>query len=240
MAQNRPLQQPPRDVSLAPETYLPSAGRALVTAVTTARESPDPRASGRVGSFASEALAVPPPVVDRATAVAEAVVNMRYPASAFVADQDDRRLLALSETCQYSPEEQHQLLELRRRLASCASELSRLRSHIVREDGAGLPRLREAHRCRLGGNTFSVEDAKRELCQPWLEEKMAAYIVFIDSALADTLDTSPRAASRRSVPPSPSPALTEEGTSSERGLERRSPPLKLVPSPTPRIGSLGE
>merc|ERR1711977_106558 len=94
-----------------------------------------------------------------------------------------------SETCKFTPDKQHQLIELRRRLMAFEEEYTGLCDLL--SDGplaSGLPLLKDEARCRLHGTTFSVEDAKRELCNEWYKRRLGDFVNFVDKALADQLD----------------------------------------------------
>jgi hypothetical protein len=118
----------------------------------------------------------------------------------------------ISETCKFSSDEREKLQNFRTRLINSALELEEMRRMILDDDGSacGLAHLRETQRVRLGGSTFSLEDARRELCSEWLSDKIKEYKHFVDCALADELETSTQSRSRntsaQSTPVS-SPAL---------------------------------
>merc|ERR1712226_1528893 len=69
-----------------------------------------------------------------------------------------------------------------------------LQDCILEEGGVacGLPLLREGHRVRMAGQTFSIEDARRDFCNDWsISEKMRKYALFIDQAMRGDLDSAP-------------------------------------------------
>lgn len=95
-----------------------------------------------------------------------------------------------STSCRFSWEEQGKLLRLRGLLLRCSGELTTLRSLVLRDGGAacGLPQLKEAHRSRLAGHTYSLEDARDDFCNNKLLDKLKRYIAFVDGALVDNLE----------------------------------------------------
>lgn len=185
---NCPPQLPPRNVKLAPANYLPPAGRAHVTAVTTSREVHlgDPEKS-RSSTFHTEVLRLPPEY-DITGGVDPRRDSQRGFPKSILAESE----VAISEACKFTPAEQHRLLVLRRQLVRCESELAQLRALTLQADGegTGLAKLHEAHRVRINGMTFSQEDAKRDLCNVWLLERLRKYILFIDAGLENKLDGS--------------------------------------------------
>lgn len=202
--QNAPATRPPRDVKLAPSDYLVTT--ATVTAVTTSRPSPDPfgetapgaiREPGRKDpsvfveqdrGFQSEVEELPPPKQEGDPLAAGTAAGC--PLSIFANARGDGKVVAVAETCKFSPVEVERLLKLRRRFVSCSAELEALCEAIAADGGteSGLPRLKETYRSHFGGDTFSVEDAQRELCNTWLVGKLKQYASFVDAALADELD----------------------------------------------------
>jgi len=102
---------------------------------------------------------------------------------------------SVSSTCRYPPEELERLLRLRRCLALCTGEVEALKELVLQDACAaggaaaacGLPRLKEAHRCRLHGETFSIEEARRELSGGRLLEQLRRYAALVDGALSGEL-----------------------------------------------------
>lgn len=96
----------------------------------------------------------------------------------------------VAESCKFSPEEQEKLLNLRSLLLRCSGELEGLRGFLHADGGAacGLPRLKEAHRSRLQGRSYSVEDAQGDFFGGHqLLSQLQRYVAFVDGALADDL-----------------------------------------------------
>lgn len=192
---NVPAQrQPPRDLQLKPATYLFPAGQAFVTAlITTPRVATDMGRSplrAQDFTFSTKVTRLPPtqqllngdPLESARSGLGP---HAKFPISTF-ADTPAR----ISETCKFNPDEQHRLIGFRRKLATCEEELRALYALLEGDQGAasGLPNLREAERSRLRGRSYSIEDAQRELLQPWLLERLGGYIAFVDRALEDRLD----------------------------------------------------
>eukprot|EP00747_Dinoflagellata_sp_TGD_P191410 gnl/TRDRNA2_/TRDRNA2_54735_c0_seq1.p1 gnl/TRDRNA2_/TRDRNA2_54735_c0~~gnl/TRDRNA2_/TRDRNA2_54735_c0_seq1.p1 ORF type:complete len:262 (+),score=43.10 gnl/TRDRNA2_/TRDRNA2_54735_c0_seq1:46-786(+) len=244
MAANVPAQQPPRDLRLAPSSYLPPGEHAVVSSVSTSRRSPDPGNPDMEREFSSsvtvDATAAPRPASEQSVGEAgEKPDASWYPPSVFEDALGDGKLVRVSESCKFSPTEQQNLIGLRRKVDHCAGELQALCALLADESGAasGLPSLRDSHRCRLGGRTFSAEDAKRDLCNSWLLDRLNGYVAFVDHALADELDERPNGPTTRKLSKDPPPATFTDQRQSRSPPQ--SPQVTIAPSPTPKIGSFG-
>lgn len=219
---NAPTQRPPRDVQLAPASYLPPSGNTFVTTVTTTRECPDPLDPCKPRGFSTETAQVfQTPATPQVPQLREQAVqcvcgntfmddavfcprcgskrpptlliegDRQGPASTFSNAYGQGQAALVAETCRFNADEQLRLIRLRQRLSGCLEEfkgLSLLLGAGAAENESGLPRLREAHRSRLNGTTYTVEDAQRELMPDRMVEKMTGYLNFVDGALADTID----------------------------------------------------
>eukprot|EP00927_Polykrikos_kofoidii_P036618 TRINITY_DN3091_c0_g1_i1.p1 TRINITY_DN3091_c0_g1~~TRINITY_DN3091_c0_g1_i1.p1 ORF type:complete len:268 (-),score=42.95 TRINITY_DN3091_c0_g1_i1:380-1183(-) len=201
---NAPSRQPPRDVTIEPSAFLPPVVNIVeclrLDPVTVQPVAPLSRKAAAIA--ASEAAARG----DLTTAVALPTAEQRA-AERAAALAPPR----ISETCKFSSAEREKLLNFRTLLANCVVEMDDLRQMILEDDGSscGLPRLCEKHRVRLAGSTFSLEDARRELCSAWLLDKLKQYKDYVDSALADELEAGAPPRSRNtSARSSPAPTPT--------------------------------
>eukprot|EP00929_Paragymnodinium_shiwhaense_P040259 TRINITY_DN21034_c0_g1_i1.p1 TRINITY_DN21034_c0_g1~~TRINITY_DN21034_c0_g1_i1.p1 ORF type:complete len:325 (+),score=71.78 TRINITY_DN21034_c0_g1_i1:40-975(+) len=210
---NGPAQCPPRDLQLAPSRYLPPQDHALVTAVTTVRpaeiplssllaygESSGNRSAGRKSLFAKAKAKVPDKFVfNTCVARLRSAEEQGGGGNILAADcgsavaayplPDGSNTAKTRETCKFTADKQQQLLELRRRMSSFQTVYKDLCDMISGGPlECGLPRLQDSSRCRLRGNTFSLEDAKKELCNEWYLKRLGSFVDFIDHALADDLD----------------------------------------------------
>lgn len=202
---NAPVRQAPRDVTNEPTAYLPPTTNIVeclrIDPVTVEAAAPLSRKCDGASISETTEGGDLPPAEDLQTAEqkkAERAAALAPP--------------RISETCKFSSDERQKLQDFRSRLINAALELEEMRKMILDDDGSacGLAHLRETQRVRLGGSTFSLEDARRELCSEWLCDKIKQYKNYVDSALADELETSTQSRSRntsaRSSPVS-SPAL---------------------------------
>eukprot|EP00927_Polykrikos_kofoidii_P036698 TRINITY_DN30983_c0_g1_i1.p1 TRINITY_DN30983_c0_g1~~TRINITY_DN30983_c0_g1_i1.p1 ORF type:complete len:434 (-),score=54.26 TRINITY_DN30983_c0_g1_i1:157-1458(-) len=206
VARNAPAQLRPRDALLAPSTYLPPQSFALVTAVTTVRTAPVPSSVGGARSafgrrrknpskesprvFTTDVTRLPPerPVgTDNPLASGRPPIDPRFPVSAWAGHMGPGQL---SETSKFTSTEQQHLIEMKSKLVSLEREFGALCSLLLQDGGAncGLPGILEVNRTRHKGQTFSLEDAKRELANPWFLRRVGSYVSFIDHALSDRLD----------------------------------------------------
>jgi len=236
---NCPPQLPPRNVKLAPAIYLPPAGRAHVTAVTTSREVHlgDPEKS-RSSTFHTEVLRLPPEY-DITGGVDPRRDSQRGFPKSILAESE----VAISEACKFTPAEQHRLLVLRRQLVRCESELAQLRALTLQADGegTGLAKLHEAHRVRINGMTFSQEDAKRDLCNVWLLERLRKYILFIDAGLENKLDGSQWEATEvEDVKPEEEEEEEDFGAQLNRIMSKKSAPSRQISSGFSEVSEVSE
>jgi len=158
--------------------------------------------------FSSEFTATTPRAIAAAAAQGEATeepeeagAQDRHMPSIFHNATGDGKLTRVSEWCKFTPSEQEGLLELRRRLLSCESELASLTAFLADGNAAGLPHMRERHRSRLRGESYTIEEAQKEFCNERLLGRMQGYVSFIDSALAGTLDGLPWSTAERTATP---------------------------------------
>jgi len=261
MSRNAPTAQPPRDIQQAPSEYLPPAGCATVTTVTTTRQSPDPGDPGLSRDFTTNVSVTKSPHGESSVAIQGDSLGFKN--SVFSDALGEGKPIEVSETCKFAPDEQQRLVILRRQLVSCAKELVALDKILSDDEGraSGLPHARESYRSRLQGGTYSVEDARRELCCDRLAAKMSGYINFIDSALADGLDPPPHfgcvqttsppvtmhgkaqgftpVVRRLGAPADDCNKFTRQPSSGSSGSERPSPVMTFTAFPLPAVRPLG-
>jgi hypothetical protein len=100
----------------------------------------------------------------------------------------------------FTPEEQSNLLLFKDKLERFAEAYEKLNDLLDGEE-SGLPDAKEANRCRLGDDSFSLQDARRELKNDWLSGKLQRYVQYIDAALEDQVTGQPQPARRGSTTP---------------------------------------
>lgn len=174
---NAPLQRPPQNVTLPPSTYMDE--KALTSVVD--RSTPCLAAPKHPGEahLQTDTKAIPAEQTDTKTMLAEKACDKTTDAAPFV-----------SESSKFSKDEQSRLLELRCRLSSCSTHLTGLIAMVNGDNctASGLPRLRETDRACIGGCSYSVEDAQKDICPDFYVQKMRQYVSYIDHALADDLE----------------------------------------------------
>lgn len=106
----------------------------------------------------------------------------------------------------FTPEEQSNLLLFKDRLERFAEAYEKLNDLLDGEE-SGLPDAKDLNRCRLGDDSFSLQDARRELKNEWLSGKLQRYVSYIDAALTDQVTGQPQPM-RRGTGGTNSPART--------------------------------
>eukprot|EP00397_Hematodinium_sp_SG-2012_P021351 GEMP01022048.1.p1 GENE.GEMP01022048.1~~GEMP01022048.1.p1 ORF type:complete len:156 (+),score=27.16 GEMP01022048.1:107-574(+) len=86
-----------------------------------------------------------------------------------------------------SGEECRRLLLLRNQLTKCVENYELLCCMLRSGETTGLPHIRDAQRRAFEGDSFSWQDAQRELVNDWFMNKMKDYTSFIDHTLGDDL-----------------------------------------------------
>lgn len=199
-SRNAPAQQPPCDIMMKPSVYLPPEQNAHRSEVATLRAPPDPGKPSEVRGFETEVSQQE----GREETGSTPVLKLREDG-----EVEGNFTRHISETCKFSPEEGERLITLRKQLLRVSAEYSTL-IELLASDHSGLPHIRETHRNRLAGDTYSVQDARRELQNEWFSEKLKSYRMFIDKALLDELDPKPEPGrrSRTEETPPGTPAKT--------------------------------
>jgi hypothetical protein len=96
----------------------------------------------------------------------------------------------------FTPEEQSNLLLFKDKLERFAEAYEKL-SDLIDGEESGLPDAKDTNRCRLGDDSFSLQDARRELKNEWLSGKLQRYVQYIDAALGDQVTGQPQGAGTR-------------------------------------------
>eukprot|EP00928_Gymnodinium_smaydae_P075107 TRINITY_DN58112_c0_g1_i1.p1 TRINITY_DN58112_c0_g1~~TRINITY_DN58112_c0_g1_i1.p1 ORF type:complete len:318 (-),score=42.53 TRINITY_DN58112_c0_g1_i1:22-918(-) len=193
MASNAPQARPPGAQALVPCSYMRHLNNALITGVTAtvtvhsaSSLTPGPSKSRRQSTFGSMVAKIPAEAIGAQDEQKIGRTDFAsYPPSIY-----RQSPVKICETSKFNPEEQRKMVLLRKKISRCEEEFRALTDLLQKDSGvaSGLPRLSDIDRARYQGHTFSVEDAKRELCHPWLLERLADYGTFVDSALQDKLD----------------------------------------------------
>eukprot|EP00929_Paragymnodinium_shiwhaense_P009910 TRINITY_DN11431_c0_g1_i1.p1 TRINITY_DN11431_c0_g1~~TRINITY_DN11431_c0_g1_i1.p1 ORF type:complete len:296 (+),score=57.53 TRINITY_DN11431_c0_g1_i1:110-997(+) len=199
---NAPPANPPRNLTMQPTSYLRKTG-VIVACTGAATDIPRPKAEVRKCWAATPRNAGEARSDDPRVAFGEALLAA-----------SSKEKPAIAETCKFDAAERDRLIELRRRLVGCIRAWQDMSSLLAQDSHGGLPDMVQADRVRLNGDTFSKEDATRELCGEWLPDKMRQYLEFVDAALGDKLDPAPAAimglakTSRRPSSTAPEAAFT--------------------------------
>jgi hypothetical protein len=115
----------------------------------------------------------------------------------------------------FSPSEQEQLHAFREKLQRCVAAFEKVNELLDSED-SGLPDAKDLVRCRLGEDSFSIQDARRELKNEWLSQKIHKYVKYVDAALTDEVSGTPALKERR-TPEREKGSMTPSRSTTARG-----------------------